>query len=719
MDFKRGVPVWPSGRREVRNQMVGFRCEWTRGDVSASCLLRVAGADCYRVWLNGKHAGYGPARAAHGFARVDEWPLERFVRAGTNHLAVEVLSYGIDSYAHAMQPPFLQAELERAGEIVAATRAGTGEGAFAARALPERVQKVERFSKQRPFAEAYRLAPASNDWRTGHNVKDWLACEQVAQPSLLPRGVRLPSFDSVRAEAVVARGVIALKDPRPPPVKSSARDAVGKRVMGYAVDELEIDISEALNPLEFVEGDSTRQAFVEGNAVPVPAGGHVFFDFGSVQGGFIGARLRCEAATRAYLVFDEIRDRGPGREFTLGVGAVALDLEAGEHDFESIEPYCFRFLRVVCMDAQVTVEDLHVREFAHPAADAASYNGDDEELARIFAAARQSFRTNSVDLLTDCPSRERGGYPCDAWFTARAERDLAGEGLVERNFLENYFLVGEFRSIPPGMVPHCYPSDRMGEGQYIPNWAMWLVIQLGDYCLRTGDDPLRDLARPRVEAILDWFAPFHNELGLLEDLAGWVFVEWSDANNCVRAVNHPTNMVYARCLEAAAQLYQRDDWAVQAERIRSAVRELSWDGRWFADQSVRVDGKLVRSETRSETCQYHAFSFNTADMETHADAWRRLRDEWGPLRALGGGEEEPPEKSELVPANLLYGCMLRFELLLQHGENEKLLEEIRYVFGPQAELTGTLWEHLEPKSSCNHGFASRVCGYLLDPPTLP
>ena len=26
-----------------------------------------------------------------------------------------------------------------------------------------------------------------------------------------------------------------------------------------------------------------------------------------------------------------------------------------------------------------------------------------------------------MDLFTDCLSRERGAYPCDAWFTARAE----------------------------------------------------------------------------------------------------------------------------------------------------------------------------------------------------------------------------------------------------------------------------------------------------------
>lgn len=41
-------------------------------------------------------------------------------------------------------------------------------------------------------------------------------------------------------------------------------------------------------------------------------------------------------------MFDELRDRGAGKSFVLGVGAVALDLQPGFHGFESIEPYTFR-----------------------------------------------------------------------------------------------------------------------------------------------------------------------------------------------------------------------------------------------------------------------------------------------------------------------------------------------------------------------------------------
>ena len=445
----------------------------------------------------------------------------------------------------------------------------------------------------------------------------------------------------------------------------------------------------------------------------IPAHGHALYDFQRVQGGFIGVILRCETATRVYLIFDELREDPSD----LGVGAIALDLVPGRHVFESMDPYSFRFLRVAALESPLQVESVFLREYAYPESDAATYTGDDAVLVNIFAAARQTFRTNSVDLFTDCPSRERGGYPCDAWFTARAERILTDESRVERNFLENYFLAATFSGVPEGMVPHCYPSSRLGKGNYIPNWAIWLMLQLVDYCERTGDTDIQALARPRVETLVDWFSPHINDQGLLENVPGWIFVDWSAANNYTEGVSHPTNMLYARCLEALSRLYNRPEWLDTAENMRGAVLAESWDGRWFADQSRRVNGKLRRTEPRSETCQYHAFWTGLIGKDQMGDLWTRLRDNWGPCRGTRPefGKKAPDamdQGPELDGSGLLYGILLRFDLLRRFGERERLLTEVRDVFGPQAALTGTLWEHVSRKSSCNHGFAACACDYI-------
>ncbi len=712
--FTKAGPVWLRGRRGIWNQMAGFQTSWSAVEADAPTFLRITGADAYRLWVNGEHAGYGPARTAEGHARVDEWPLNPWMKVGENRLAIDVLSNGIDSYVYVLQPPFLQAELISSTEVLAATPEG-----FAARILPERVQKTERFSKQRPFVEAYRLRPECNRWRA-EAFTDASDLELVDELTLLPRNLPLPGFDCVHPARVASSGQVAVLDPAPEFRNTTARELVGKRVRGYPVDELDIDVSLELNRLRFVE---QGQRGAESGTPTIPAAGYVLYDFGVVQGGFIGVRLRCDATARVYLVFDErLRDASP-----LGVGAVALDLEPGLHDFESMDPYSLRFLRVVTTVSAVQVEQVYVREYVYPKSDETAYSGDDPVLAAVFSAARQTFRTNSVDLFTDCPSRERGGYPCDAWFTARAERLLTGESRIERIFLENYVLPESFDGIPKGMVPHCYPRSHLGNGAYIPNWGIWLMLQLADYCRRTGDAALRELAKPRVEAIVGWFQSHVNEDGLLEDLPGWVFVEWSAANDHVAGVNHPTNMLHARCLDDLATLYDRDDWAATAAGMRDSIWRHSWDGRWFADQSMRVDGNLQRTAARTETCQYHALWTGLADRGQTGDLWQRLRDDWGPCRGFrmepaknGNGWQRVYDEgvvpracdTELECAGLLYGILLRFDLLQRHGDQEQLLREVREVFGGQASLTGTLWEHTKGFSSCNHGFASCACEYI-------
>ena len=81
---------------------------------------------------------------------------------------------------------------------------------------------------------------------------------------------------------------------------------------------------------------------------------------------------------------------------------------------------------------------------------------------------------------------------------------------MEKGFLENFLLAEKFKCIPEGMLPMCYPADQY-DGNFIPNWAMWFVIELGDYLKRTGDQEFVSLLHDKVYALLDYFVPFENE----------------------------------------------------------------------------------------------------------------------------------------------------------------------------------------------------------------
>ena len=345
------------------------------------------------------------------------------------------------------------------------------------------------------------------------------------------------------------------------------------------------------------------------------------------------------------------------------------------------------------------VSDVRLRHYINSTPLLAAPAGLGAAEAQVRRAALTTFRQNALDIFMDCPSRERAGWLCDSLFTARAEWHLTGDNRIERAFLENYLRPVKFRDIPAGMVPMCYPAEAL-QKQFIPNWAMFLVVQL-DEAQRERRLPAawQPLVERRVLGLVNYFRRFENDLGLLEKLESWVFVEWSKANEFVQDVNFPTNMLYAMTLRSAARLLGDPRLKARAEKIEATVRSLAWrDGR-FVDNAVRDKaGKLVVTDHASEACQYYAFFTGVADVRRETALWRRLvRAEYGPL----------------YPANVFVGKIMRFELLLANGEYAAARNEVLKNYVPMAQTTGTLWELFEKHVSCNHGFTSFIA-VLID-----
>ncbi len=431
------------------------------------------------------------------------------------------------------------------------------------------------------------------------------------------------------------------------------------------------------------------------------------FKFRCNSTGFVGLELTVSEPTRLKLMFDELRnaDGSVGRHAQFD-GRMFYDLQPGNYRVESFEPYTMQYLEVITLEGACSVNRVYMRDYCNSDVARARFESDNEVLNRLFEAARETYRQNALDIFMDCPSRERAGWLCDSYFTARAAFDLSGNTRLEHNFIENYLLPDEFGDIDKGMLPMCYPADHWNHN-YIPNWAMWFVLQLEEYLYRSGDRATIDQARSRVYDLVDYFKPYLNSDGLLEKLPKWIFVEWSAANRFVQDVNYPTNMLYAAMLDVVARLYDDPSLAAQAEAVREVIRRESFDGEFFVDNAVRnADGQLIPTDNHTETCQYYAFYLGVATPESHPALWRRMRDEFGPAR-----KEHNPYPD--VPfSNAFIGNYLRLELLSREGLSQQILDESIAEYTKMVELTGTLWEHLSPTASCNHGFASHLAHVL-------
>ena len=482
----------------------------------------------------------------------------------------------------------------------------------------------------------------------------------------------------------------------------SSLTGIGPKLGGYPKKELDVIPSIELQKIASRPGDPTDRPLGWSDKLALPANTYHIVDFGTNITGFLGATVTCRKPTKLFGLFDEILSDGDVDFKRMGcVNIVGYEMQPGTYAIESFEPYTLRYLKLVALDGECDVERMYLREYANPDVWDAHFSASDDRLNRLFVAGRETFSQNALDVFMDCPSRERGGWLCDSFFTARVAWPLSGNTAVERNFFENYLLPERFEHLPKGMLPMCYPADHY-DGVFIPNWALWFVLQLEEYLARSGDFGTVKLLEPKVLALFDYFKRFGNADGLLEKLENWVFIEWSAANKFVQDVSYPTNMLYAAALAAAARMYDRAELAEQARTVRDVIRKQSFDGEFFVDNAIRKEGKLTVTKNRTEVCQYFAFFFDVAAPDTHAPLWRTLCESFGPQRA------RTKAHPDVHAANSFVGNMLRIELLSRYGRSRQVLDESVEYLLYMADRTGTLWENVDSNASCNHGFASHI-----------
>ena len=700
--IKKALPVWAEGRQTEMNLNLGFHGVF-HAEENQNVQLRITASTLYRVFLNGEMVGYGPARAAHGYFRVDQYDLGNRVKPGTNVVAVEVAGYNVNSYYTIDVPSFLQAEMETGGKIVLATGSDEGFNSFQ---LKERLQKVERYSFQRPFTEYYRMTENYNQWRSTVEAPAE-PLELAIQPNvnLLPRNLLMPEFEVVHPAEIHSHGTIAFQKPEKYR-KDRSLTNISEILKGYKEEDLEVVPSMQLQEIISTPTDTVARPISE---LQLAKNEYAIYNFGTNLTGFICGNISCEEPAKLIFYFDEILTNGdvdPQKRIKSVNNYVVFELAPGTYNLETFEAYTFKFLKVIVLEGECRMDDIYLREYAYPRNQTASFSCSNEKLNAIYEAAWQTYRQNSVDIFMDCPSRERAGWLCDSYFTAIMEKDFTGKSAVAHNFYENYALPDSFACLPEGMLPMCYPADHYN-GNFIPNWAMWFIIQIDDYARRGGDPELVAQLEPRIAKLLGYFEKFENEDGLLEKLEQWIFVEWSKANDWVQDVNYPTNMLYSAALEKAGELYHNEAWLKKAGQIKQTILNQSFNGNFFVDNAVREeDGKLRVTANTTEVCQYYAFFFNIATPETHPELWKKLTTEFGPHR------DSKVSYPDVFPANAFIGNYLRMDILSRYGLQVQLLGEIQEYFFKMAEQTGTLWEHMGTQASCNHGFASYL-GHVL------
>jgi len=254
---------------------------------------------------------------------------------------------------------------------------------------------------------------------------------------------------------------------------------------------------------------------------------------------------------------------------------------------QAYEPFHWRTFRYVLIEIDggregVTLTGLSFRVVGYPYSHRAEFASSNPEHQKMMEVSLRTLQLCSHETFEDCPYYEQLQYSGDFHATmlfagyAFGDWQLARQGLIQFDWSRGN----------EGLTQSRYPSRVP---QYIPPFSLIWILAVRDYWRHTGDDQTVRSLLPGIHSVLNWFALYQNDEGLLAKLPYWKIVDWAEEwtlgcpPGAMGGVSAVINLQYVTALVAAAELgdlfNRKDEAAAQrdaASRIKTFVNQHCW-----------------------------------------------------------------------------------------------------------------------------------------------
>lgn len=257
--------------------------------------------------------------------------------------------------------------------------------------------------------------------------------------------------------------------------------------------------------------------------------GGYLLDFGSELTGQFTMRAQGESGqTIEIRCGEELHPDGKVR-YEMRCNCTYVDtwtLSGDEDTLELFDYKAFRYVEVI-MPAGVAVavdpESFGAIVRHYPLdEDACAFESSNELLNAIWAICKNGVKFGTQENYVDCPSREKGQYLGDNTVITHAHAYLTGDLRMYRKALEDFALLSA--KVCPGFMAVA-PGHYMQE---IADFSLQWPLQLLRYYRFSGDREFLERMYPVAERLMDYFAGFAREDGLLESVDKWNLVDWPE-----------------------------------------------------------------------------------------------------------------------------------------------------------------------------------------------
>ncbi|MEK7416013.1 MAG: family 78 glycoside hydrolase catalytic domain [Planctomycetota bacterium] len=407
-----------------------------------SARLRLTADDWYRLWINGRLVGEGPAPGYHYRYFVNDWDVSSFLRTGTNVVAVHVYYQGLVNrvWNSGDYRQGLIAELESDNTVVLASN-----GQWRQRICPA-YAALATIGYQTQIMERFDNRHALRGWNaTGYDDADWnLASEHpthdytfVPQPTpTLSRYPVIPMQLEQRADGIVF-----------------------------------VDFGR-----EIVGGVSMRGRGPAGATVEVRCGEELH------SNGAVRYAMRCNCTYREEWILS-------GRD---------------DDELDQVDYKAFRYLEVVVPPgAEIDLASIRVIARHYPLADDRwAWSSDVPALDAIVALCVNTLRQGAQDSILDCPTREKGQYLGDLTISGQAHLYVSGDLRLTRKCLEDFaasaaFAPGLMAVAPGSFMQEIADFSLQWPGQILRYWRHSGDVEGCRALLTTAEGMLHYFARYR------------------------------------------------------------------------------------------------------------------------------------------------------------------------------------------------------------------------------
>lgn len=698
--------IWSAGALKQPFHVSYFRGAFVL-EKAATAKIHCAADSKYRLWLNGTSVGLGPARGHPAHPYYDTHTVA--LPAGQSVIAVQVQHYTARCGLFASVRGGLICQVEIDGKTVAAS-----DGSW--RALSSKAYGcVPGFL----FPERFDAREEPEGWeQPGFDASRWPKAKVVRGSELAPR------------EDLLARPIPLLTETRRVP----ARLVDAWRCGGIARAKLakEKDVATSLWETQQARKDAETiaGAWVPADGKPLKldvAAGEaccLVLDFGLEMLAHPEITVQGAGGLIVDLGYSECLENDHVATLWQGVRqSERIILRQGRTRHRINQPRGFRFmiLRVANVGERrrpVLLEDVAAYETIYPTERKGTLSCSDPLLGRIYDLSARTVNLCMEDGYTDCPWRERSQWVGDAQpetlfsYFCFGAYDLARKAVLE-------FTTG---NTAEGWIPGVFPTGRPHN---LPTWGMRVPVIAWEYYLYTGDGSVLPTIYEGVRKQMAWLARYEDRRGLLVNIPGWCFVDWTKLDD-----RHSGGAVQGWYLEAlvCSERLARETgdgagakaFRAKAARLRKSLARHYWSPKRKAFLKYRPDSERRPEGVPDELVgQHENFLFSLLGVGTAAQRRQALDALAGAtgryLPNLGdyqsnftrNGQFGNVACEDVIKIGSPFWSYYALLALMEAGRVEAAIEYMRLGWGLMLENGATsCWEMWDRHTSLCHGWSA-------------